>query len=348
MLEKPALADERIVACLQEEYGLPVDDLRFLPLGADLRTAVYRADAGILPPYFVKLRQGALYEASVAVPRHLADLGLKQVIPPLSTRSGKLWADLPPYVVVLYPFIEGRDGFAQPLADRQRMEWGAALKQLHTTPIPATITRDIPRETFSPQWRASLTQFLVHLNGETYLDSVARELAAFLRSRRDLLTMLVARAERLARALQTHPTEFVLCHADLHAWNILIDAHGALYIVDWDTLIFAPKERDLMFVGSGLGGRGHTLQEEASLFYQGYGSTPVDAAALAYYRYDRIIEDIASYCEQIFLSSEGDADRKQALLSVQSNFSPNGTIAIACRADTMLPTVEKNAFLAQI
>jgi len=65
---------------------------------------------------------------------------------------------------------------------------------------------------------------------------------------------------------------FILCHADIHAWNLLIDVNGRLYIVDWDTLIFAPKERDLMFVGAGLGGNGHSLQEEETLFYQGYGS----------------------------------------------------------------------------
>jgi hypothetical protein len=49
-----------------------------------------------------------------------------------------------------------------------------------------------------------------------------------------------------------------LCIMSWQTWNLLIDGDNALYLVDWDTLIFAPKERELMFVGSGLGGNGHT------------------------------------------------------------------------------------------
>ena len=45
MLEKPDLPDEKIIACLQAEYGLRVATIAFLPLGADLNTAVYRVVA---------------------------------------------------------------------------------------------------------------------------------------------------------------------------------------------------------------------------------------------------------------------------------------------------------------
>ncbi len=93
------------------------------------------------------------------------------------------------------------------------------------------------------------------------------------------------------------------------------------------------KERDLMFIGAGLGGNGHSPQEEKTLFYQGYGPTRIDPIGIAYYRYERIIEDIAVYCEQIFLSDKGGQDRKQSLEHLKSNFLPNGTIAIASQSD---------------
>lgn len=40
MLEKPDILDELIISHLQEEYGLHVAQLEFLPLGADMGTAV--------------------------------------------------------------------------------------------------------------------------------------------------------------------------------------------------------------------------------------------------------------------------------------------------------------------
>ena len=45
MLEKPDLQDEKFVACLQNEYGLHVAQVTFLPLGVDLNAAVYRVVA---------------------------------------------------------------------------------------------------------------------------------------------------------------------------------------------------------------------------------------------------------------------------------------------------------------
>ena len=46
MLEKPNLEDEKIIACMQAEYGIRIVQTAFLPLGGDLGTAVYRAVAG--------------------------------------------------------------------------------------------------------------------------------------------------------------------------------------------------------------------------------------------------------------------------------------------------------------
>ena len=133
--------------------------------------------------------------------------------------------------------------------------------------------------------------------------------------------------------LLKNPPAQVLCHSDLHAGNILIDGNEALYIVDWDEPIYAPKERDLMFPGGGQGFRGHTANEEEALFYQGYGRTKIDQTALAYYRCERIIQDIAAFCDQVFSSDDGAEDREQAFHYLASNFKPGGTIEIAYRSD---------------
>lgn len=333
MLEKPDLENKKIVECLANEYGLKIDNIAFLPLGADLNTAVYRAIADDETPYFVKLRRGEFDEASVAVPKFLSELGIKHIIPALPTRSGQFWTRLASYKVILFPFVAGQNGFEIDLSDQQRVELGSALKEFHSAQIPTTITKYVPREAFSPRWREKVKQFLVRIGSKSYDDPITVELAAFLRNKRDETCELVKRAEDLASVLQTQTPEFILCHGDIHGWNLLVDASDNLYIVDWDTLIFAPKERDLMFVGSGLGGNGHTLKEEEILFYQGYGWTQINQTAMAYYRYERIIEDIAVICEHIFSSNGDGMDRRQSFEMLKSNFRSDGTIDIAYRID---------------
>jgi spectinomycin phosphotransferase len=94
MLIKPDLKDEKIIACLRDAYGLTVEKIAFLPLGADFNTAVYRVTTSNQMDYFLKLRSGKFLEASVSVPKHLADIGIKQVIPPILTKLGQLYSGL--------------------------------------------------------------------------------------------------------------------------------------------------------------------------------------------------------------------------------------------------------------
>jgi spectinomycin phosphotransferase len=336
MLEKPDLQDDMITAGLQAAYGLRVAAIAFLPLGADLNTAVYRVTADDGVSYFLKLRSGVFDETSVTLPKFLSDQGIPHLIAPLTTTSGQLWADLADFKMILYPFIEGRNGYEVDLSDRHWIEFGAALKRIHSVTLPSALGNRIQRETFSPKWREIVKTFLADLDNESYDEPVAIKTAAFLQSKRAEVFDLVARTERCAQALQDRQPEFVLCHSDLHAGNVLIEERGAFYLVDWDAPLLAPKERDLMYAGGGQFGDARTPAEEERLFYRGYGPTQVDHHALAYYRYERIVEDIAVYCEQLLLSNDGGDDRPQALRYLMSNFEPNGTIEIAYRADKML------------
>jgi len=90
-----------------------------------------------------------------------------------------------------------------------------------------------------------------------------------------------------------------------------------------------------MFIGGGIDGIWKTEREEAT-FYSGYGKAKIDLPLLAYYRYERIIQDLAAYCEQLLLSNEGGADREPAFKAFASNFKSGSTIDIARKTDTLI------------
>ena len=87
-----------------------------------------------------------------------------------------------------------------------------------------------------------------------------------------------------------------------------------------------------MFIGGGIDNIWKSQREEA-VFYAGYGKTEVNMSALAYYRYERVIEDLAVTCEQLLLSDEGGADRERSYGWFMSNFEPGSTIDIARNTD---------------
>jgi spectinomycin phosphotransferase len=328
MLEKPAIVDEEIVACVQAAFGLTVSEISFLPLGADVNTAVYRLTSKTKKPYFLKLRSGLFKEISVTLPHFLHEQGIEELIPPCPTKSNGLWANLGDYKVMLYPFIDGHDACDVPLTDAQWRQFGAALRRVHTAVLPPSLAAAIPKEAYSAQWRQLVMKFMQQIQDHQFVEPVAQKMVTFLNEQRAVVAQLVLRTQQLAQIVGKRPLPNVLCHSDIHAWNLLISQEGALYLVDWDDPILAPKERDLMFIGAGLGNIWRTPREEA-LFYEGYGPAQVNQDILAYYRCERIIQDIAAYCEQIFLSDEGGADREVALRQLASNFLPDRTIEIA-------------------
>jgi spectinomycin phosphotransferase len=315
---------------------LSITEIAFLPLGADVDTAVYRVVADDATQYFLKLRRGLFPEVTVTIPQRLAEAGMPHLISPLATQTtGALWTQLALFTVILYPFVTGRSGWKVELSQQQRIELGAGLQALHTSVVPSELTRTIPHEAYTPAWRDRVTAFLRQMPEYVIDDPVAAHLVHMLQAKRATIHHLVARAEQLASLLVHQPLERCLCHGGIDAGNILIDTANRLYLVDWDTLVMAPKERDLMFIGGGVGGMWNR-DHEVGWFYQGYGQTSINLAALTYYRYERIVQDIAVTCEQLLGTSKGGDDRVAMLDQFASQFEPNNVVDIAYATDQRL------------
>jgi spectinomycin phosphotransferase len=236
-----------------------------------------------------------------------------------------LFADLDDYKLILYPYVEGKDGYEAALSDRQWLAFGAALKAIHRSQPPPGLSRRIPQENFSPHWREMVIAFQSQVEEMQYSDPVAVKLAAFMWEKREDIALLVDRADELASTLAARCLPTVLCHADMHAGNLLLGANEALYIVDWDNPLFAPKEKDLALIG---GCAAWSDAWNVALFYQGYGAVEIDPPALSYYRCERIIQDIAAFCQQLLLSDEGGDDREQGYRYFTSSFLPGHEVEL--------------------
>jgi spectinomycin phosphotransferase len=329
MLEKPDISDDTIIACLHDTFGLRIAHVAFLPLGW-VNNATYRVTADNGTPYFLKLRRGNFDEIAVAIPAFLHAQGIRQVMAPVATTSHDLWVHAHGFDWILYPFFEGKTGFEVALSKPQWVALGESMKAVHTTILPATLVERMPQENYSRRWRDSVKAFHKQVAQDRYDDPIAASLAAFWLTKRDEIERIVEHAEQLALVLQQRAVTLVVCHSDLHGRNILVGADDELAIVDWDEPILAPKERDLMFIGGGVGGIWNTDQE-TRWFYHGYGQTEINLVALSYYRYERIVVDIAEISERIF-GMQGSVEERQKGLGLVNQFLPNNVVDIAHRS----------------
>jgi spectinomycin phosphotransferase len=276
MREPPDLAGDLIVGALQTGFGIRVAGLAFLPVGNDADSWAYRVDTGDGPPWFLKVRSGAEAMPGAAVAAYLQRRGTPRVLAPLPTRAGQPYLAVDRFALALYPMLDACTGAEAGLSPAQWRELGAAVAEIHATPPAPELLRLVGRESFRPSRRELLPELEVALAAGP-ADPVARRMAASWQAHRDMIQALAERADRLGRELAGSPALRVLCHADLHTWNVLVDSAGDLWIADWDEAVLAPRERDLMFV---VGGISHGLVSPAATasFLGGYGAVTVDLA----------------------------------------------------------------------
>ena len=75
---------------------------------------------------------------------------------------------------------------------------------------------------------------------------------------------------------------------------------------------------------------------EAASFYKGYGKTEINREILAYYRHERIVEDIALYSQQLLLTTDGGKDREVLYKHFIDMFEPRGVVDSAFETDANL------------
>lgn len=317
-----------MAACLMGEYGLDTPIVTFLPIGYDPHAAVYRVATADGGDYFFKISRNVPVLASLQIPRALLDQGVVNVLGPLRTKQGALWCNLGPYSVVLYPYIEGENAMLQGMSAEQWQTFGATLNAVHRSGLQAHVADTLPREDFATPALATVRAQLAHASSSTFEQPVQQELVAFLQQKAEQIGQMVSRTEELGSLLRARSWDYVLCHGDIHGANIMLEPTGTLYLVDWDTPRIAPRERDLIFVMRSVIARRVTAEEEAE-FFKGYGPYEADANALSYYRYERILEDIAVCAEGIFFNETASLAVKESDLHLLKGlFAPKNIVEV--------------------
>lgn len=329
MTIKESLSELRVIEYLNIYYNIKITTLTPLLLGADMNASVFKAQGLNQKFYFVKLKSGHNHDTGVAILDLLHNEGIQQIIPPIKTSQGLLTQHIDEYTLIVYPYIENQNGFSQILTDDQWIILGKVLRKVHEFKLPATIQDQIRREDYSPKWRDIVRSLYDYIEIKPIEDHWAKKLTMFMKEHKKEIDRLLDSAELLGKKLQQESAEFVLCHADIHGGNVLIGENGSIYIVDWDQPVMAPKERDLMFIGGGVANVWNNPHEE-EFFYKGYRKTEINMPILAYYRHERIIEDIAEYAQE-FLLKTAEEDKSEMYQHFIAMFEPRGVVDIAFR-----------------
>ncbi len=327
VLQDPGLDPRELAGALRMAYGVDASTFTFVP-GYDLQAASYQVTAAE-GRFFLKVRSDAVQEAALDVPRALLEAGVPNILAPLRTRSSGLWAAMDGRSLVLQPFVRGQNAMVAGLTEDRWRTFGATLRAVHDSGLERSFAGRLPVDTFSLPAAAQVIDNLKLANSQTFESPAAKRLAAFWREHAGRIGAVLERAAELGALLRSRSFERVLCHADIHAANILVTDRGGIVLVDWDGPMIAPRERDLLFVIGSRIARRVEPHEEAH-FFKGYGAVEVDRDAIVYYRYERILEDIGVDGASVFGDgSLTEGAREAQVDTVMSFFDPGRDLETA-------------------
>lgn len=311
---------------MKAHYGIDIQLIHSIDGGADANALVYKADANS-NSYFVKVKSDN-DDVNLSIIRLLHDSGIKEIIFPIANLEGKLFLQLDSFTIIVYPFVEAPNGFNQDLTKNQWIQLGKALRKIHDTAVPNSIQQQLKKETYTSKWREMVKSFYNQIEPNASDDEIKKNFKSFFQNKIDIILRLVDSSEKLAKTIRPDVNKYVLCHSDIHAGNVLVSSQESIYIIDWDQPMIACKERDLMFIGGGVGNVWNRSQEISS-FYEGYGKTEINKTLLSYYRHERIIEDIALFGQDLLSHYQTDKSRLEMFMHFKGMFDSNGVIDIA-------------------
>ncbi|MBF4576996.1 aminoglycoside phosphotransferase family protein [Frondihabitans sp. VKM Ac-2883] len=305
--------DASLTAWVLADFDLTVVERRQLDGGWDPDATVWWARGHDGREWAVKwTRRDTRY--GLRLMRSLAEAGTVGVPAPLL--SGRIpWSERLGGRLSLTEWISGDDAFDTGLDTAGWQAFGRLLRRIHEHgpvtsddkdpgpdaadiigPRAETARRGIRRSGIHVRRRLSEIDALVSAlpdHADPRLTLFARQWPA-----------ARARIERLretARTLRStrEPTNRVSCHGDPHLGNVVLDADGRPWLIDFDDAVRAPREVDLMLVELGVLFSVVISDSDREAFRLGYGPYRVDEDRLVRFGCVRAVEDLVETAHEL-------------------------------------------------
>ena len=244
------LTTSNIQEIIEKGYGLSINKVERLNLGFDANTMVFKFSTFEQKQYFLKIRLKSFSKSCIDIPYWLSNnVGIKNVIDPIKTLNNELYFTNSSTFFMLYPYINGKSGWDVSLTEEHFFKFGNLLKKLHSENIPSKHLENIYKDEYNHDFVKIVNEYLRNKNRKTYNDPIIIKFLEALEIYQKEIKEIINFLENIVNEICL--TNVCICHGDIHAGNLLI-TQSELYIVDWDTIVLAPKEKDLMYIGGGI------------------------------------------------------------------------------------------------
>jgi Phosphotransferase enzyme family len=309
------LSDGDLEEVIEQAWGVAVATLGYRPVGFGSHHWVATDNQGLR--HFVTVDElssesrrgdevsalGLHLRQALAAATDLRDFGCSFVVAPITTKAGDPFVQFDSYAVALFPFIEGQSfSFEDSFDEADRDQVLEVVLTLHRVPIAAI--RPPTTDGFVVPWLDQFDRSMHHGSEGESNGPHAAVASQLLIDNEAEIRRLIARYRKLVTQYLSDPGPLVVTHGEIHPGNVMVTSEGWV-IVDWDTALLAPPERDLWRLAQG---GGSVLQAYADATGTAPNEWLVDLYGI---RWD--LAEVASFAAGFWKPHEDTEDSRKAL-----------------------------------
>jgi len=236
------------------------------------------------------------------------DGGAAFVVAPVKTIDGDVVRRIRgQYAAALYPFVDGHiHDFGDTFPEAERDQVLRLIGALHASPAVLWGTAHV--EDFALPQRHEIAHALDELSAPWETGPYGQRARSWFAVRANRIEHMLSEHDLLAEQARQRPDRMVLTHGEPHPGNLIETTNGWL-LVDWDTALVAPPERDLW----------HLRGSDTSTFdaYTSVVDHDVLPAMLDLYRLAWELDDIASLAARFHRAHDDTADARHEWADMQ-------------------------------
>jgi spectinomycin phosphotransferase/16S rRNA (guanine(1405)-N(7))-methyltransferase len=261
----PGLSDDALARALAAGWCVEVASMRYRSVGFGSHhweIVDQHATRWFVTVDELELKRASLQEpvaealdrlrAALRTTRDLYDAGYAFVVAPVLTFAGEpLLAIDGRFAAALYPFVEGeRFDFGTFSTDAHRLAVLDLIIQVHTAGLD--VSQHARLDDFEIPRREELEASIRPTGRAPESGPYGEAASALLAGNRPRIERALERYDELVRRARETPEPMVLTHGEPHPGNTIATVDG-WRLVDWDTVLVAPRERDLWDLDPGDG-----------------------------------------------------------------------------------------------
>ncbi|MBD3363164.1 phosphotransferase [Candidatus Dojkabacteria bacterium] len=292
---------KKIRRYIEIEYGIKIKKIEIAPRQFVAETWFIETDSGI--KYFVKVVEKPLFIPEIIKSLPVLDAmhkaGINRINWPLRTISGKLFLKKSTKLIVLYNAIDAPQSY-----NYSEKVLGRLLAKIHE--VTKQIKISTPEENYEFTYKDLFEyRFNGIINGQLVTDDINKQFKKLLREYEKRIIKEYKRLANCSKKMKRLDLPKVITHGDAGG-NALVKSFTDIYIIDWDGILFAPRERDIWVPGE--------------KFLQGYRDVVPDFSpnptSIAFYILTYYFRSIVHYMGEI-ISEKSDEHRKKNLYDIE-------------------------------